>query len=150
MAFDAFLKLTGIKGESQVKGFEDQIQIESFHWGVAQTIVTGGSGGGGATGRPTRKDFLFTAGSSMASPALFSHCVSGKHIQEGLLTLRAAGESPSTFSTIKLTDVLVAAYDQGGDDDGDAPMDEVSLNFRKIDFSYNGESESFDFAAVKA
>ena len=46
MAFDAFLKLTDIKGESQVKGFEDQIQIESFHWGVAQE---GGIPGGGGT-----------------------------------------------------------------------------------------------------
>ena len=149
MAFDAFLKLTGIKGESQVKGFEDQIQIESFHWGVAQTIVTGTSGGA-VSGRPTRKDFLFTAGSSMASPALFSHCVNGKHFLEGLLTLRSAGESPDAFSTIKLTDVLVAAYDQAGDDDGSVPMDEVALNYRKIEFSYNGEAASFDFAAVKA
>ena len=143
MAFDAFLKLGDIKGESQVKGFEDQIQIESFHWGVAQSGTIGGGGGGGA-GIASRQDFLFTAGSSKASPQLFIACVTGENIKEGLLTLRTAAESPSTFSTIKLTSVVLASYDQAGVDDG-APMDEFSLRYGKIEFAYNGEQESFDF-----
>ena len=142
MAFDAFLKLGDIKGESQVKGFEDQIQIESFHWGVAQSGTIGGGGAG--AGIASRQDFLFTAGSSKASPQLFIACVTGENIKEGLLTLRTAAESPSTFSTIKLTSVVLASYDQAGVDDG-APMDEFSLRYGKIEFTYNGEQESFDF-----
>jgi type VI secretion system secreted protein Hcp len=150
MAFDAFLKLDGIKGESQVKGFEDQIQIESFHWGVAEVISQSGGGGGAVAGRPTKKDFLFTAASSKASPLLFQTCVSGKHITEGTLTLRSAGGSQTNFSTIKLTELLIAAYDQAGDEDGSVPMDEVSINFTEIDFTYNGVSAHFDFSTLKA
>lgn len=142
MAFDAFLKLGDIKGESQVKGFEDQIQIESFHWGVAQSGTVGGGGGG--TGQASRQDFLFTAGSSKASPHLFIACVTGENIKDGLLTLRTAAESPSTFSTVKLTNIVLASYDQAGVDDG-APMDEFSLRYGKIEFTYNGEEASFDF-----
>ena len=142
MAFDAFLKLGDIKGESQVKGFEDQIQIESFHWGVAQSGTIGGGGAG--AGIASRQDFLFTAGSSKASPRLFLACVTGEHIKEGLLSLRTAAQSPSTFSTVKLTDVILAGYDQAGVDDG-APMDEFSLRYGKIEFTYNGEEASFDF-----
>jgi type VI secretion system secreted protein Hcp len=149
MAFDAFLKLDGIKGESQVKGFEDQIQIESFHWGVAQTVVQIGSGGAG-TGRPTKKDFLFTSASSQASPLLFLNCATGKHIKDGVLTLRSAGGSQTNFSTIKLTDLLISAYDQAGDEDGSVPMDEVSINYTKIEFAYNGEIQDFDFSTLKA
>ena len=144
MAFDAFLKLTDIKGESQVKGFEDQIQIESFQWGVSQSGTTSGGAGGGA-GVVSRKDFLFTAGSSKASPLLFSTCATGKHIKEGLLTLRNSGGSQTNFSTIKLTDLIIASYDQAADDDGASPMDEVSLNYARIEFTYNGETEGFDF-----
>lgn len=148
MAFDAFLKLTDIKGESQVKGFEDQIQIESFHWGVANSGSF--SGGGGGAGVASRQDFLFTAASSKASPKLFVTCVTGKHIKEGLLTLRSAGGSQTTFSTIKLTDLLISVYDQAGSDDGATPMDEFALRYSKIEFAYNGESASFDFLTQKA
>ena len=148
MAFDAFLKLGDIKGESQVKGFEDQIQIESFHWGVANTGTIGGGGGG--AGVASRQDFLFTAGSSMASPELFSSCVTGENIKEGLLTLRSAGESPTTFSTIKLTNVVVSGYDQAGSDDGAAPVDEFSLRYGKVEFTYNSVKQSFDFQTFKS
>lgn len=149
MAFDAFLKLGDIKGESQVKGFEDQIQIESFHWGVANS-GTIGSGGGGGAGVPSRQDFLFTAGSSKASPELFSSCVTGENIKEGLLTLRSAGQQPTTFSTIKLINVVVSGYDQAGSDDGAAPVDEFSLRYGKVEFTYNSVKQSFDFQTFKS
>jgi type VI secretion system secreted protein Hcp len=149
MAFDAFLKLTDIEGESQVKGFENQIPIESFHWGVAQS-GTLGTGGGGGAGIASRQDFLFTAASSKASPDLFLSSVTGKHIKEGVLTLRSAGGSQTNFSTIKLSNLLIAAYDQAGSDDGDNPMDEFALRYSKIEFTYNGETASFDFLTQKA
>ncbi len=149
MAFDAFLKLGDIKGESQIKGFEDQIQIESFHWGVANS-GTIGSGSGGGSGVPSRQDFLFTSGSSMASPELFIACVTGENIKEGLLTLRHAAGSPTTFSTVKLTNVVVSGYDQAGSDDGAAPVDEFSLRYGKVEFTYNSVKQSFDFQTFKS
>jgi type VI secretion system secreted protein Hcp len=36
MAVDAFLKLGDLKGESQVEGFEEQIQVLSWSWGMSQ------------------------------------------------------------------------------------------------------------------
>lgn len=148
MAFDAFLKLGDIKGESQVKGFEDQIQIESFHWGVANSGGIGG-GGGSTGGVTTRQDFLFTAGSSKASPELFLACATGENIKEGLLTLRSAGASQVPFSTIKLTTVVVSAYDQAGSDDGSNPVDEFSLRYGKLEFTYDGVKAAFDFINLK-
>ena len=35
MAFDTFIKLTGIDGEATAKGFEKQIVIYSFSWGAS-------------------------------------------------------------------------------------------------------------------
>jgi type VI secretion system secreted protein Hcp len=144
MAFDAFLKLGTIEGDSQVKGFEDQIRIESFHWGVANAS-SGTIGGGSAGGVASRQDFVFTAGSSKASPELFGASVTGEHIKEGLLTLRSAGGQQTNFSTIKLSDVTVAAYDQAGSDDGSGPMDEFALRYAKLEFTYDGVKSSFDF-----
>ena len=39
MAMDSFLKLGTLKGESTVKGFEDQIQLQSWGWGMTQTVT---------------------------------------------------------------------------------------------------------------
>ena len=55
MAFDAFLKLsTGgnpdqivIEGESTDKNHPNEIEVDSFSWGVSNTGSAGGSGGGG-------------------------------------------------------------------------------------------------------
>ena len=149
MAFDAFLKLGDIKGESQVKGFENQIQIESFHWGISNTGTTVGGGGTGV-GRAAAQDLLLSAGSSNASPELFLACATGEHIDEGLLTLRSAGEQQTTLSTIRLTSVMVASYDEAGSDDGARPLDEFALRYQKLEFTYNGVKAAFDFSAQKA
>ena len=137
-----------IEGESQVKGFEDQIPIESFHWGISNS-TTLGSGGIGA-GKAAAQDLLLTADSSKASPELFFACARGEHIKEGLLTLRSAGEQQTTLATVRLTDVTVASYDQSGSDDGDRPMDEFALRYRELEFTYDGVKTSFDFATQKA
>jgi len=54
MAFDSFLKLDGIKGESADAKHKGEIDILSFSFGASQTgtHATGG-GGGGAKSRYT-------------------------------------------------------------------------------------------------
>jgi type VI secretion system secreted protein Hcp len=133
MAFDAFLKLDQIAGESQDSAHKGEIEIESFSWGVANT-ATGGGGGGGA-GRAVAQDFHFTAPLSKASPNLMLACATGKHLKDGTLTLRSKNVE---FLKIKLSDVLVSSYQVGGGgpDSPDLPTDQFSLHFVKIDFLY--------------
>ena len=50
MAFDAFLKIDGIEGESTDKTHPGEIEIQSFSWGVSNT-ASGGAGGGGGAGK---------------------------------------------------------------------------------------------------
>ena len=58
MAFDAFLKIEGIEGESTDKTHPGEIEIGSYSWGVEQPGSVGGGGGG--TGRVVAQDFHFT------------------------------------------------------------------------------------------
>ena len=46
MAFDTFLKLTGIEGESTAKGMEKQIEVYSFSWGASNPSTVGSGSGG--------------------------------------------------------------------------------------------------------
>lgn len=51
------------------------------------------------------------------------------------LTGELAGKKGQKFLEIKMTDVLISSYQQGGSDDG-VPTDNFSLNFAKIEFKY--------------
>jgi type VI secretion system secreted protein Hcp len=136
MAFDAFLKIDGIDGESADKTHPNEIEILSYSWGVENT-ASAGSGGGGGTGKASFQDMSFTSSLSKAGPALMVACAGGRHLPSALLTLRKAGDKGLEFLKIKLSDCLVSSYQEGGSArDGDLPTDEFSLAFQKIDVMY--------------
>ena len=87
MAVDMFLKLDGIKGESADHKHKDTIHIESFSWGMSQTGAHGTGGGGGA-GKVSVHDISITKHVDKSSPALMLACCNGKHIKDGLITVR--------------------------------------------------------------
>jgi len=141
MAFDAFLKIDGIKGESADKQHPNEIELESFSWGVTQTGTLAFGGGGGA-GKAQFQDFHFTSKVSKASPQLFIKCATGEHLKEGTLSLRKGGGDRAgiDFYKITLSDVLVSSYQSGGSGSGDVPADEFSLNFTKIAYSFSTQN----------
>ena len=156
MAFDAFLKIEGIEGESTDKTHPGEIEIDSFSWGVTNT-GSASSGGGGGAGKAVAQDFHFAAATSKASPNLMLACATGRHFQQATLTCRKAGGTNQVeFLKIKLSDCLISSYQTGGAPGGDAPVpeDQFSLNFVKIDFLYTvartGEQveTTFDFRSV--
>ena len=132
MAFDAFLKIDGIKGESTDKDHPEEIEIDSFSWGETNTGSAGGGGGG--SGKAVPGDFHFTAPVSKVSPLLMLVCATGRHFSRATLTCRKAGFE---FEKVRLDDVLVSSYQMDGDaHEDDRPEDSFSLNFTKIDFLY--------------
>jgi len=134
MAFDAFLKLDGIKGESFDNLHKGEIDILSFSWGVTNTTSMS-SGTGGGTGKASFQDLHFTHKIDKASPLLMKKCATGEHILTGLLTVRkAGGKVPLEYIKIEMEDVLVSSYQAGGHSSG-TPTGEFSLNFAKIHFS---------------
>lgn len=135
MAVDIFLKIDGIKGESQDSKHKDEIEILSYSFGESQTGTFASAGGGGA-GKVSMQDFHFTTPVNKASPGLFFACASGSHIKEGLLTVRKAGGDQQEYLKIKLTDILVSSYQVGASHGSEVPTDQFSLNFSKIEYSY--------------
>ena len=139
MAFDAFLKIDGIDGESTDKTHPNEIQIDSFSWGVSNPSTIGSAGGGGGAGKSSLQDFQFTAALCKASPNLMLACAVGQHLRTATLTCRKAGGAGQVeFLKIKLSDCLVTSYSVGGSagDIAPQPEDEFSLLFAKIDFLY--------------
>ena len=145
MAFDAFLKLDGIKGESADAKHKGEIDIMSFSWGMSQTGVSATGGGGGA-GKVQVHDLTVTKKTDASSPLLMLNCANGAHIKEANFVVRKAGGEQLEYLKIKLTDVLVSSYkpasfdwsgpgDEGPEEDV-LPQEQVSINFAKVEFSY--------------
>jgi type VI secretion system secreted protein Hcp len=137
MAYDAFLKLDGIKGESQDAKHKGEIDIMSFSWGAVQT-GTSAVGGGAGSGKVSLQDLHITKKVDGASPLLFLNCANGTHIKEANLVVRKAGGDQLEYLKIKLTDILVSSYQPSGHSGGgdDIPTEAVSLNFAKIEMNY--------------
>ena len=138
MAVDMFLKLTGIKGETQDAKHKDEIHLESFSWGLNQT---GSShlGGGAGTGKVSVQDINITKFVDKSSAPLMLYCASGKHIPEGLITVRKAGDKPLEYLKVKLTDILVSSIQQAGHG-AELITENITLNFAKFNVEYQQQS----------
>ena len=136
MAVDYFLKIDGIEGESADAKHKNEIQIDSFSFGATQAGISAAGGGGGA-GKAQFQDLHFTASANKSSPKLFLACATGQHIKSAILVARKAGKDQQEYLKITLTDVLVSGFQSSGAGGNNVvPLDQVSLNFAKIDMEY--------------
>lgn len=139
MAVDYFLKIDGIDGESADSKHKSEIDLESWSWGEAQQ-GTGSFGGGGGAGKVSMQDFHFVMKVNKASPKLLLACASGQHIKTGVLTCRKAGKDQQEYLKITMSDLLVASFQTGGSAAAtDIPLDQISLNFSKIEYEYKAQ-----------
>lgn len=136
MAFDSFIKIGDIKGESPDAKHKDQIQVMSFSWGVSNQGASSLGGGAGA-GRAELHDFHFVKQVDKSSPVLFQQCCTGHHIKETHFVVRKAGGNQQDYFKVKLGDVIITSVRPGGSaHGGDLPMEEVTLNFTTCSIDY--------------
>lgn len=131
-AVDYFLKIDGIDGESTDDKHKNEIDIESWSWGVSPTSP---SAAGRATSRPCVSPISFTKLLDKATPQLMVNAASGMVIPKATLTARKAGEGQQEFLKIELANVLVSSYQAAGSSAG-APVEQFALNFSKLTVEY--------------
>jgi type VI secretion system secreted protein Hcp len=152
-ASEYFLKVDGVQGESEDAKHKGEIELLSFSWGETNSSGHPGSGGGGAgAGKVAIQDLHLVKRLDKASPALFLACANGKHLSSAVLTVRKAGKGQQEYLVIKLTDVMVSSYQTGGSaHEAEAPIDQASLSFAKIEIEYRPQKADGSFGApVKA
>jgi type VI secretion system secreted protein Hcp len=139
MAIDYFLQITGVEGESVDAKHKGFIDVDSWSWGEAQAAGAHAGGGGGGAGKVAFQDFHFVSRVSKASPKLFLACASGQHLKEARLVARKAAKGQQEFLTWTFSDLLVTSYQTGGSEASDTPVDQVSLNFSKVQVEYKAQ-----------
>jgi len=135
MAFDAFLRIDGIPGESQDSNHKDWIEILSYHHGLVQPASKTASSAGGATAeRVNFGDLSVTKLVDLSSPLIFQAGCTGKHIKEVIIEVCRAGGNKEKYLEIKMEQVLVSSY--AHESGSDFPFEAISFNPGKFSMTY--------------
>ncbi|MEZ6875204.1 Hcp family type VI secretion system effector [Enterobacter sp. KBR-315C3_2022] len=127
-----FLKLDDVKGESQVEGFNDQIEIMSFSHNVAMQVTNDVSNTERTSGRAHVGEMSLTKFVDLATPKLNEYCCSGKMVKTAVLTLcRNDDAKMLPFIVYTLDNVIISHLSVSGGSGG-KPVETMSLNFTKI------------------
>ena len=135
MAFDMFIKIGPIDGESRDKVHAKSIDVLAWSWGMSNSGSAHVGGGAGA-GKVNVQDLSLTKYVDSASPKLMLACCKGTHYDEALLTVRKAGDKPVEYVKIKLTEVLITSVSTGGSGGEDRLTENITLNFAKVHLDY--------------
>lgn len=140
MAFAAYLKIPDIEGESKRAGYENEIVISSFSWGVARSAFRN-SGGQRESGLPEVQSISISKDFDASSPYLALACIKARNLGELVLTLsKDAGDESVAYLTITLTNTIVESYQTGGGGGGN-PVDSLSFSFDSIKMKYQQDSD---------
>ena len=135
---DFFLKIAGIKGESQELKHKNEIEVEAWSWGLTNPGAAAPAG----AGKPTFQDFSFVKRVDRSSPRLALASATGEHIPQAILAVRRpTGRVSFEFLKVTLSDVQVSGYQGTAEGTEAPPMDSFSLKFSKIEFSYTMQKE---------
>ena len=127
-----YLSIPGVPGDSTAKGFEGQIELLTWAWGVDNSASIGSPGGGGGSGKATPRDVIVLAESGIQSPPLLLDTNTGRHVQSALLSCVRPGKKAFTFMTLKFEELLVTSYAVTPDPTDGHPLDLVHLVFAKV------------------
>lgn len=140
MALDMFLKISKVDGESQDDTHAGEIDILSWNWGMSQSGTTHQGGGGGA-GKANFQDITFVKYIDKATGNLMRCCAKGTHIDEAVLTVRKAGDTPLEYVKITMKKCLVSSISTGGNGGEDRLTETFSLNFAEVRVEYQQQAE---------
>lgn len=136
MAVDMFLDITGeITGEAQDDKHKEEIDVLAWSWGLSNS-GSWHEGGGGGSGKCMVQDMSITKWVDNASAQLGLYCANGDHFLKAKLTVRKAGKKPLEYIIIEMDKVLITSISVGGSGGEDKLTENVSLNFRKVHFTY--------------
>lgn len=139
MAFDCFLKIDGVPGESTDDKHKDWIELLSFSHGVSQPSSGAVSSGGARSAeRCDHADFSIVKTLDKASPKLSLFCCNGTHVKTIKMDLCRATGDKQRYMEYVLSDVIVSSVRPGGSSQGGEalPLEEVTFNYGKIEWIY--------------
>ncbi len=152
-AVDLYLKLEGVTGESKDKDHKEEMELQSWSWGVSNQGYYG-QGSGGAKGKGSVQEITVIKHVDQGSVECFKRCLVGHHFPTGKLTAyKAAGDGKRVpYLRIELKKVYVTGLNASGSGGEIVPTESMSLNFEEFKYIYKvqddtgGEGKEIEFA----
>jgi type VI secretion system secreted protein Hcp len=138
MAFDAFLKIDGVDGESTDEKHTGWIEIVRFGIGVLQEVsATASSSGGAGAERTDFSDFIVRKLLDKTSPKLALACAAGTHINKIVVELCRSGTDNQPYMVYTMQNCIISrVITTRGDDVGGFPAETIRINFGRIEYRY--------------
>ena len=136
-----FLELEGITGNATAEGFDGQMVIENFSFGVGRNI--GMQVGGMANrevGTPNVSEINFSHVVDSSTTSLAKAAMIDREGVKATVTFVNTGDELSKYLVYTLENVLVSSYSLTADGQGRA-VENISLSFSWIEMNYTDRSE---------
>lgn len=141
MASTIHMKMSNdLKGESQDKGFEDQIEI--LHCSFSVHNAGSGTGTGLSKGKAVPSDFQFSVSPGASSTKLFDALNKGTHIDSVLVSYSktTGAGNQEVYKTCEFLNCFLTSYSESGQDGNSDVPEMFSLHFTKIKKEYKAQA----------
>ena len=149
MADQLVLKLTTkvqgtIKGESEQKDHEGEIDLDHFGFGIIQPIDMGRGGSGNATGAAQYQLATFSKRGDVSSPNLMRAIGTNDAVTEAVITYLVQAGGGKIYQTVTLKNAMFASWNQDTHDQGE-PTESFALSYSEIELiHYAQDTDSAD------
>jgi type VI secretion system secreted protein Hcp len=129
-----YMNVDGVQGDVTATGHENWIEVKSFEWGVGRgiTMPVGGSKDREAS-VPSVSEVMVTKDSDVATADLLKKALTGDAVTVKFDFCMTGTSQFTPYYQFELTNVLLSGYSLNSG--GDRPMESLSLNFTKVQFS---------------
>ncbi len=131
-----------VRGESHAAGHVEEIDVQSFSWGMhspRDAITRQG------IGRVNYGDLVIFKRIDSASTALMSMLATNESVRKALLSVRRHGVDTTDYLTIALARAHVTGFELQSDGGEGRLLERLTLTYESIEVSYHGE----DVAGVR-
>lgn len=139
MACDMFIRIDGIKGDSNDSKHKEWIEVESFTHSITQATGGASSAQGVHTGgRADHADFSFVKRLDSATPTLAKYVCDGKHIPKIDFELCRAMGDKQCFMKYQFEDSIIAGQSPQGTSKGEdlIPLEEIKIRYGVMKWEY--------------
>lgn len=143
---DMYLRLEGkksgaVKGESNVSGHADEIELHDWSWGMTGS---GALGGAGQSVKSALSEIRFSKGTDKATTALMSMMRGNEEVKTAVLTVRKAGANPPVdYLVVTVEKGRITSHTIGNRAPGDPELVEsFSIAFEKIKVEYAAQGSA--------
>jgi len=146
MASNMYIKIDGIGGGSSAEGYNKEIEILAWNHGFSQpTSPVHSTAGEGTVEQANHQVLSFSKYTDSATPDLLRACWSGALIKEAsIYCYRADGndaDKPVEYLRIVMEQVVIANLSIAGGP-GDAPVENVALDYGVVRYVYNPQDSA--------